>query len=236
MARSKTTSDTKPGEQMRVASYLRVSTEEQRRSGLGLKDQCVRTMAMAQAKGWPQPSEYADEGISGTRDETKRPGLRALLDAARAGQIDAVIVSELSRIGRRTKLVLGIVEQLAECGVALVRCKESLDTTTPTGQFVLTMFAALAQLERDQIADRTAGALVQLVRDGKDKGGRIPFDYVRTDAEMRVAAERAVVVRRIFPCGARARRSARLRRHSTATARQLPTAVAGTPQACARCC
>ena len=95
--------------------------------------------------------------------------------------------------------MLDLVEVLNRAGVSLVSCKESLDTTTPQGAFVLTMFAALAQLERDLIAERTRAALAELGRTTGDRGGRFPYGYLRTgEGVLRIDPPTAVIVRRIF--------------------------------------
>jgi site-specific DNA recombinase len=190
--------DTGQGEVRHPAVYLRVSTDEQAKSGLGLGDQRHRTFAMATAKGWPEPEVYADEGISGTKDVGDRDGLKQLMADVEAKKIDAVIVLDLSRLGRKTVMVLQLVEKLRTHKVSLISCKESLDTTTAQGQFVLALFAALAQLERDMISERTKGALNQLARDGKDRGGRIPFGYLRDEKVIRIDPEAARHVRLIF--------------------------------------
>lgn len=182
----------------RVAGYVRVSTDEQRESGLGLGDQRMRIQGMAAAKGWSEPTFYADEGISGTKEPKDRPALAHLLADVRAGHVDAVIVLDLSRLARRTRLVLDLVDELRRREVALISCKEQLDTASPQGQFVLTMFAGLAQLERDLIAERTTAALAELGRTTGDRGGRVPYGYLRTENGARVEQTRAAIVRRIF--------------------------------------
>lgn len=181
-----------------IAAYLRVSTEEQAKTGLGLGAQQARCAAMATVKDWPAPAIYADEGVSGTKDARRRKGLHRLMVDVRAGRIQAVIISSLDRLGRKTRLVLDLVEEMASYGVVLVSCKESLDTATPQGQFVLTLFAALAQLERDLIAERTRAALAEHGRRDGEKGGRIPYGYVRTDRGLRVDRHAADVVRKLF--------------------------------------
>jgi len=163
----------------KAAIYLRVSTEEQVQDGYGLDVQRERCRAQAIAKGWEIVQEFTDEGVSGTKDATGRPGLAAMLEAAQTHSIDAVIVLALDRLGRKTSLVLNLVEQLALTNVALVSCKESLDTSTPQGQFVLTMFAALAQLERDTIVERTTAGRNERGKVDGEKGGRLPMGYVR---------------------------------------------------------
>jgi site-specific DNA recombinase len=187
---------------LRVAAYLRVSTDEQKESGLGIEAQRKRVCAMADVKGWPAPEVYADEGVSGTREPRERPQMTRLLADVRAGKVQAVIVLSLDRLGRRTRIVLDLVESLSAAGVNLVSCKESLDTSTATGAFVLTMFAALAQLERDLIAERTTAARAVLGTTTGDKGGRIPYGYrrIKTPDGLRAAVDpdAAAIVRRIF--------------------------------------
>jgi site-specific DNA recombinase len=183
----------------RAGLYLRVSTDDQAAEGYGLEVQRERCRAQAIAKGWTIAGEYPDEGLSGTKDISGRPALAALMAEAEAGHIDAIIVLALDRLGRKTKIVLDLAERCREMGIALVSCKESLDTSTPQGQFVLTMFAALAQLERDTIVERTtAGRNQRGKRDG-EKGGRVPLGYVRTAAGAILIDENcATIVRRIY--------------------------------------
>lgn len=191
----------KNGERLvtRVAVYLRVSTDEQRRSGLGIAAQRDRCEGMSKAKGWPLPVVYADEGKSGTIENLKRDGLKALIEDAQAGKVDAVIVNDISRLARKVRFVLEFVDTMAKRGVVFVSCKESFDTTTPQGQFVLTLFAALAQLERDLIAARTSDALDVLSRTTGYTGGRVPYGYaLAPDNRVVIDREAAQIVRSIF--------------------------------------
>lgn len=185
-----------------VAAYCRVSTDEQAESGLGLSAQRERVQGMAAAKGWPSPVVYRDEGLSGMLPPEKRPALAHLLADIRAGQVDAVIVADLSRLGRHAVTVLSLLDELRARGVPFISCKEALDSSTPQGAFVVTMFAALNQLERDVIAQRTRDALAQLATLTGDAGGRIPYGYVRAgeagSGRVKVDPARAAIVRRIF--------------------------------------
>lgn len=181
----------------RAALYLRVSTEDQA-LGFGLDVQRERCAAMATVKGWPVVATFSDEGISGAKDASQRPGLAALLAAVEAGQIDAVIVLALDRLARRTRIVLELVEALGRAGVALVSVKEQLDTSTPQGQFVLTMFAALGQLERDVIVQRTTDGRNQRGKLDGEKGGRLPYGYKRGAAGVEVEADKVETIRFIL--------------------------------------
>ena len=95
----------------KAAIYLRVSTDEQV-NGYGLYVQRTRCEAMAIVKGWEFAAVYSYEGLSGTLDAGRRPGLAALLAAACSGEVQAVIVLSLDRLARKTLLVLDLVDRL----------------------------------------------------------------------------------------------------------------------------
>jgi len=91
---------------------------------------------------------------------------------------DKLIVDSISRFARNTKDLLELVEQLNNKGVQFISLKENIDTTTPTGVFMLTVFGAVAQLERDYIKERQAEGIAIAKEEGKYKG-RKPIDYPR---------------------------------------------------------
>lgn len=182
----------------RVAAYLRVSTVEQKESGLGIAAQKTRCLAMATVKEWPEPTLYIDDGISGTKQANERPALSQLCEDISKGMYDAIIILCLDRLGRKTSIVLNLVEEFTEHGVSIISCKESLDTSTPQGQFVLTLFAALAELERAMIIERTAAAVDERAKKDGERGGRLPFGYTRTGDGIVIDEESAQTVRRIF--------------------------------------
>lgn len=182
----------------RAAVYIRVSTDEQAEDGYGLDVQLERCTAQAIAKGLTVLKVFEDKGISGTKGETDRPGLAALLASVDAGEIDYVIVLSLDRLGRKTSLVLNLVERITSKGVSLISTKETLDTSNPMGQFVLTILAGLAQLERDTIVERTtAGRNLRGKRDG-EKGGELFYGYTRKSGKVKVDRKAAEIVREIF--------------------------------------
>ena len=83
---------------------------------------------------------------------TDRPELKKMMDYVRKG--DTVIVESISRFARNTRDLLELIEKLSEKGVEFVSRKEAIDTTTPTGKFMLTVFGAVAELEREYILQR----------------------------------------------------------------------------------
>ncbi len=138
--------------------YCRVSTEEQAREGVSLAVQRERITAYAQAKGLELVEVISDEGLSGK--DLRRPGLRDLLERCDRGEVGHVIVWKLDRLTRRTRHLLSLVEDVFLAKqIELHSVSESLDTSTPHGRFVLTLFGGLAQMERELIAERTRSAL-----------------------------------------------------------------------------
>lgn len=101
---------------------------------------------------------------------TDRPQLKELMAFVRQG--DTVIVESISRFARNTKDLLELVEQLRGKGVEFVSRKEAIDTTTPTGKFMLTVFGAVAELEREYILQRQSEGIVLAKERGAYKGRR----------------------------------------------------------------
>lgn len=118
----------------------------------------------------------------------------------RDGQVDAVVVSSLDRPARRARLMLELVDELEAHHVQLVSSRESLDSGTQAGRMVLTVLAAMAEFEREQVRARTHGAIEANDARRGERGGRQPFDY-RPGArpgEIEVDEDAASAVRRIF--------------------------------------
>ena len=144
-----------------VFGYARVSTEQQNLD---------RQLDMLQKYG---VDFIYNEKMTGTK--RNRPELEKLLERLTKG--DTVVVESLSRLGRSTKDLIWLMETFNSKGVNLVSLKESIDTTTSTGKLLFTLMSAIAQFERDVIADRTREGL-NSARARWRKGGR-----PRTDSE-----------------------------------------------------
>ena len=187
----------RPPQRLRIGSYVRVSTDDQAGHGFGSEVQLSQCKAMATVKNGDIIGIYDDAGVSGTKGEHKRPELARLMKDIRQGALDMVIFAALDRLGRNTRIILDLVEKMADEGVEIVSCKESLDTSTPTGKFVLTMFAALAQLDRDNIVKRTTDGRDARGKQDGEKGGNMPLGYFRIDQGVVVEPRQAALVRRI---------------------------------------
>ncbi|MDL2238143.1 recombinase family protein, partial [Christensenellaceae bacterium OttesenSCG-928-K19] len=107
------------------------------------------------------------EKVSG-KSASARPELKKMMDYIREG--DTVIVESISRFARNTRDLLALVDELKEKGVSFISLKESIDTTTPQGAFMLTIFAALAEFERESILQRQREGVEIAKAQGKYKG------------------------------------------------------------------
>ena len=147
--------------------YARVSTGDQDLAG-----QVMRLKAAGAVRTF-------EDVISGRTFD--RPGLKALLDYARAG--DALMVVRLDRLGRSLRELLEIVEQLKGRGVALVSLEEKIDTASAAGELVFHVFGAIAQFERRLIAERTRDGVAAARAEGR-KPGRPALDREKLQAAL----------------------------------------------------
>ena len=135
--------------------YIRVSTEEQNTE---------RQEALMRELG--AEKVFLEKVTGKTRKD--RTQLEAMLQYVREG--DVVVAESISRIARNTKDLLDIVERLEYKGVDFLSKKEAIDTKTPSGKFMLTVFGAIAQLEREYILDRQREGIEIARQKGKYKG------------------------------------------------------------------
>ena len=118
-----------------------------------------------------------DEGISGKVPAERRPGLARALRAVRSGEADGLLALKLDRLSRSTRDVLDLVDECGKDGWRLISVSEHLDTGTAAGRMVVTVLAALAQMEREQVGERTRFALEAIARDGRARSHRTPFGW-----------------------------------------------------------
>lgn len=135
--------------------YVRVSTDEQN---------TVRQEVIMQELG---VERVYLEKVSG-KTQKGREQLEAMLQYVREG--DTVVVESISRMARNTRDLLEIVERLNSKGVDFVSKKEAIDTKTPAGNFMLTIFGAIAQLEREYLLDRQREGIEIARKEGKYQG------------------------------------------------------------------
>jgi len=155
--------DTGDGDPLRVALYLRVSTDEQAKSGYSIADQRRTLREHAASKDWTVMEEIEDDGYSGASPD--RPGIRRVYELAEAMEIDAVVATKRDRFFRSMLYRLEMDRDMKDHGVTLVSLT---DTGNMIGDSVLDSFA---EYEHRVIRERTASGKLQKARAGKVVGG-----------------------------------------------------------------
>ena len=155
---------------MRVVLYIRVSTDEQAKSGYSLEDQLARLEAHATAQGWEIVARITDDGYSGT--DPTRPGLLEVLRLAQEGKIDAALATRRDRFYRSRLLRLATDQDLEEHGVELI----ALDDT---GHMVAdSMLDSFAEYEREITRDRLMDGKRRKAHKGQiPGGGHAPYGF-----------------------------------------------------------
>lgn len=155
---------------MRVAIFARVSTSSQ-----DTERQVADLTAFADRNKY-QVLATITEQISGAKKNADRPQLQQLLDLAYRKEIDKVLVTEISRLGRDTTEILKTLDHFTDLGVCVQLLNYNLQTLTPTGQrdsiarMFMTMLADLARLERELIQDRVRSGIKRARAKGKAHG------------------------------------------------------------------
>jgi site-specific DNA recombinase len=177
----------------RAILYVRVSTDEQGRSGYSILDQLGTLRAHAGRQGYEIIEECVDEGWSGA--DPDRPGIKRVMELAEIGALDVVVAVKRDRFFRSRLYRLLMDQDLQECGAKL----EALnDTGNRIGDGVQDDFA---EWEREQITERTMRGKLEKARQGKLIAGRLPdygFRFTPDRAGYEVDVTTMAVVRRIF--------------------------------------
>ena len=145
---------------MAVFGYGRVSTKEQQSQNQRLE---------LERAGYQVDYWYADEGVSGKVPALQRAQFRVLLDKIRDGE--TLVVSKLDRLGRDAQDVGATIKALAARRIEVIVLQlGKLDLTSPAGKMMLTMLAAVAEMERDLLVERTQSGLARAKAEGKTLG------------------------------------------------------------------
>lgn len=140
-----------------VLAYLRVSTDEQAVSGLGLSDQRRVIGQEAERRAWDNVEFVVDEGYSAK--SLARPGIMDALERLSKGQAGVLVVSKLDRLSRSLLDFAGLMDRAKREGWRLVVLDLAIDTTTASGALMANVMASFAEYERRLISDRTSAAL-----------------------------------------------------------------------------
>ena len=180
----------------RAALYIRVSTLEQAQEGYSVGEQKERLIAYCKAKDWIIADIYVDGGYTGSN--LNRPGIQKLI--SETDKFDLVLVYKLDRLSRSQRDTLYLIEEIFRPkGVDFISMQESFDTSTPFGKAMIGLLAVFAQLEREQIKERTWMGRVARAKTGLHHGGGyIPIGYEYEDGHLVINPYEAEQVRKIY--------------------------------------
>lgn len=188
------------GKIMRVGCYIRVSTQEQAKEGYSIGAQTERLKSYCVARGWVASQMYTDPGFSGAKLE--RPALQKLISDVKSHRIDLVLVYKLDRLSRSQKDTLFLIEDVfIKNDVAFVSINENFDTSTAFGRAMIGILSVFAQLEREQIKERTQMGRAERAKIGLWHGGGfvpIGYDYNEAAGALTINEYEAMQVREVF--------------------------------------
>ena len=161
---------------MKVALYIRVSTEDQAKEGYSLEVQREYLESFAMREGYEIFKVYCDDGISAY--STRRPALQELLTDAKAKRFELVLAYKIDRFSRNLKDLLMLVDELFSYGAGFKSATEPFDTTTSAGKLMFQQLGSFAEFESNRIAERVFPGMVKGVQRGNWQGARFaPFGY-----------------------------------------------------------
>jgi DNA invertase Pin-like site-specific DNA recombinase len=142
-----------------VIGYVRVSTEEQAASGLGLKAQETAIREECNRRGWRLCAIYSDEGVSGKVSPEDRPGLAKAITALDKGEASRLVVAKVDRISRKLAHLLVLADAATRAQWEIVTVSGTFDMSNAQGRAMASLLGAFAELEAEMISERTTAAL-----------------------------------------------------------------------------
>lgn len=187
--------------------YCRVSSEDQAERET-IKNQEEFAIKYCDLHKIQIASWYMDDGISGTIPFDQRPGGKQLIEDIKSGQKpDLILIYNIKRLGRETRVILNAVHEIEQYGIAIRSMTEPFDTSTPTGRFLLTTLAGVASLDRETLLETLWLGANRAARNGKWLGGIVPYGYrvnsegfleINEDPLPVIDISEAEVIRRIY--------------------------------------
>lgn len=193
---------------LRVAYYLRVSTEDQvKKYGTDAQKATLDKLVSLRSETMVMAGEqyiYSDDGISGTTDIYERPAFAKMIEdiensPADQKPFDIVAIYKIDRLARRLRILLEIIDFFNKHNIQFVSATESIDTSTHYGRAMLGIIGAIAELEIEVIKERTQAGREQAIQKGKYMGSGLPYGYKKDDNKMPIEFElESKIIKQIF--------------------------------------
>lgn len=149
----------------RIAIYARVSTDKQT-----VDNQLLELRSLCERLGYSIVQEYTDNGISGAKSRNDRPALDALLKDATRRRFDMVMCWSIDRLGRSLQHLVEILNELQALKIDLFFQQQGMDTSTPSGRMIFSVFGAIGEFERNLIRERVIAGQQRAKAQGKKLG------------------------------------------------------------------
>jgi site-specific DNA recombinase len=182
---------------MNVGLFIRVSTLDQVNNTDSVETHIERGKLYAKARGWNVVKIYNLAGVSGKSTINNKQVLQ-MFDDIRAGKVEGIIISSLSRLARNTSELLEYSKFFEDNNASLISINESLDTSTSGGKFFYTLLSALSTYEREITYERQIASLNHRRKQGKFTGGMVSYGFKIVNAEVVINEEEAPVRRLIY--------------------------------------
>lgn len=159
--------------QVKVALYVRVSTDKQAEFGMSLDAQTAELERYCAERGWDVAETFVDAGFSGK--DTDRPAFKRMIKRIKEGGIDAIAVTKLDRLTRSVRNLCEINEDVLKgLGVQLICTRDGINTFELASSFLMHLLALIGQIERENTSKRVAAAIAH-IHDSGGHYGKVPF-------------------------------------------------------------
>ena len=182
---------------IRCAAYCRVSSDSEDQLNSFMAQLKYYENFLADSETETLVNVYADEGITGTRED-KREEFQRMMSDCRKGKIDRIYTKSISRFARNTRDCLTNVRELKSLGITIFFEKESIDTANMTDEMMITIMGGLAQEESTSISQNMRWSVQKRMQNGTYRLARPPFGFDIVNERLEVNEKQAQIVRRIF--------------------------------------
>lgn len=182
---------------IRCAAYCRVSSHSEDQINSFMAQTRYYSQVFEDSKTEILVDVYADEGITGTRED-KRDEFQRMMKDCRKGKIDRIYTKSISRFARNTKDCLKNIRELKSLGITILFEKENIDTANMTDEMMLTIMGGLAQEESTSISQNMRWSVQKRMQNGTYKNATPPFGFKKSNGDLEIDENQATIVSQMF--------------------------------------